>query len=143
MSAITVRRFADTTRGHREPLNSPGQSASSITRSVPAATPGSRNLLVGLMVVARNTDDHELQRPAACIRERVHFAEIDRDGVAGFDGRCLGRRASSAGSNRYRPFAGHYVIEFGLLCVKVRPGRTAGWQQQVIHIGPLGPEDRW
>lgn len=74
-----------------------------------------RNLLVGLVVVARGTDDHELQRRAACIRERVHFAEIDRDGVAGFDGRRLGRRASPAGPNRYCPFTAHNVIEFGLL----------------------------
>ena len=46
------------------------------------------------VAIARHTDDHEFERLAAGIFERMHLIELDRNRVAGLDWRRFGRYAS-------------------------------------------------
>ena len=79
--------------------------------------------------IARHTDDHEFQWRAAGIFKGMHFAQLDRDRIAGLD---LGNFGTAAlGGNRYGALSTHDVIEFGDFPVQVGsvevPGGSTRW----------------
>src|SRR5207248_10370435 len=89
--------------------------------------------------IARNTNDEEFQRLAALVLHRVHFTELNRNGVPFLDGRGFRGSAASAARNRDHSRSLHHVVNLRHFAMQVRAGRSAGRKQQVIYVRP-GPE---